>query len=458
MKKTLSFILFLLIILPVFGEELQKSASSLYNNAQEKLNSIEFNIKTQTIEYNNAKQTVDQLEESLKPLQKKRATLENQLQFFNIQTSIAKTKMQNVEILINKQRLEIAKLSESLDASSIELEEKKDEWFASLKKLYLQEAQYQEDGKFDTLKILFSQSDPAHTIQNYKYEKIFESLNRDSITRLEKEYKKYEQQQLIISEKKRKLEVLKNQLEQEANNIIAQQEGQELLLSQTKGTEEVYQQLLKESRKQMDESSLAMSALQYNQSDIESKILAFETSLNIDNKALQKKLLAQTLSQSTFDLSNLIDDDFISNKPLMWPVSPERGITAYFRDADYKEYFGVNHNAVDIRAAQGSPIFSPKSGYIEKVADNGMGYSYLIVAHQGGLATLYGHISEFNVKEGELVQMGQVLAKTGGTPGTKGAGVMTTGPHLHFEVHKDGKKSNPLEYLPLEFLPEKYRK
>jgi hypothetical protein len=96
------------------------------------------------------------------------------------------------------------------------------------------------------------------------------------------------------------------------------------------------------------------------------------------------------------------------------------------------------------------------------VRDNGYGYSYLILAHAGGFMTVYGHVSEFRVAEGEKVFAGQIVALSGATPGTKGAGLMTTGAHLHFEVLKGGKYVDPLDYLPLSYLPldtlpEKYR-
>ena len=84
---------------------------------------------------------------------------------------------------------------------------------------------------------------------------------------------------------------------------------------------------------------------------------------------------------------------------------------------------------------------------VQTVADNGFGYSYLIIKHEGG-ATVYGHVSEFLVQEGDIVTDGQPIAKSGGRPGSKGAGGMTTGPHLHFELYVNGAATDPLAYLP----------
>ena len=70
--------------------------------------------------------------------------------------------------------------------------------------------------------------------------------------------------------------------------------------------------------------------------------------------------------------------------------------------------------------------------------------------------TVYGHVSSFLVEEGDLVRPDDIIALTGGTPGTKGSGLMTTGAHLHFEIYENGEHQDPLAYLPLDDLPLPY--
>jgi len=71
----------------------------------------------------------------------------------------------------------------------------------------------------------------------------------------------------------------------------------------------------------------------------------------------------------------------------------------------------------------------------------------MIVEHDSGLTTVYMHLSGFAVGVGTYVVQGQVIAYSGGTPGTPGAGYLTTGPHLHLEVWDEGQRRNPLNYL-----------
>ena len=64
-----------------------------------------------------------------------------------------------------------------------------------------------------------------------------------------------------------------------------------------------------------------------------------------------------------------------------WPVSPERGLTAYFHDPVYKRLWGFRHDAIDIRVGQGSDILAPADGVVRKVGKRGDGYWTLAVAH-----------------------------------------------------------------------------
>ena len=157
------------------------------------------------------------------------------------------------------------------------------------------------------------------------------------------------------------------------------------------------------------------------------------------------------------------DQSFIG---IDFPVNPE--FTKYADDAvsetfrlatfmgskDYRGVFGVTHYAIDIRTPQSAPILAPADGYVYKTKDNGYGYSYIILAHRNNILTVYGHVSDIKVKSGDVVRIGDLVGLSGGTPGTRGAGWMTTGPHLHFEVYKNGKQVDPLGFLDVSVLPE----
>ncbi len=130
-----------------------------------------------------------------------------------------------------------------------------------------------------------------------------------------------------------------------------------------------------------------------------------------------------------------------------WPVLGP--LTAFFHDVGYQAHFGIPHLAIDIARPQGSPVGAAADGIVFLVRDGGQtGYTYVLIGHKDGFATLYGHLSQVNVTAGEAVQQGQTIGLSGGQPGTPGAGPMTTGQHLHFEVIKQGVNIDPLTVLP----------
>lgn len=131
-----------------------------------------------------------------------------------------------------------------------------------------------------------------------------------------------------------------------------------------------------------------------------------------------------------------------------WPVDPLKGISAHFNDKSYEKRFGMPHQAIDIPAKQGSVVTAVADGIVTNVSNQGMGFNSLVIRHANGYSTLYGHVSKFLVQEGDSVRAGDAVALSGGTPGTRGAGLMTTGAHLHLAMYKDGVAVDPLRYLP----------
>lgn len=132
---------------------------------------------------------------------------------------------------------------------------------------------------------------------------------------------------------------------------------------------------------------------------------------------------------------------------LTWPLAKVEGISAGFHDRDYLHRFGIPHEAIDIPVEQGSPVLAVTDGVVEIIYEGESGYNYVILKHSGG-ATLYGHVSGFQVEEGQYVHRGDTIALSGGRPGTPGAGPISTGPHLHFEVIRGGIHVDPTLFLP----------
>ena len=100
------------------------------------------------------------------------------------------------------------------------------------------------------------------------------------------------------------------------------------------------------------------------------------------------------------------------------------------------------HTGIDIAAAYGTPVLAAADGLVVAVRHTTVGYgNYVIVAHGGGYFTLYAHLADTQVVEGQHVVRGQLV-------GDEGATGLATGPHLHFELRYNGAVIDPLAYLP----------
>jgi len=98
------------------------------------------------------------------------------------------------------------------------------------------------------------------------------------------------------------------------------------------------------------------------------------------------------------------------------------------------------HQGLDISTEKGQPVYATANGTVESAAYSGEYGNLIVVKHDFGLATRYGHLSKFNVKPGEPVKRGDIIGFVGSTG-------RSTGAHLHYEILANGKLINPLQLL-----------
>lgn len=149
-------------------------------------------------------------------------------------------------------------------------------------------------------------------------------------------------------------------------------------------------------------------------------------------------LTARYGSQSrrlTFDVSG--DGLFID--PLLEPME----ISSPFGDRIHPiRGEPEHHNGIDLAVPTGSPVVAAQSGKVVFAGENG-GYGLMVVVdHENGYSTLYGHLDEILVRSGERVSQGHLLGYSGNTG-------ESTGPHLHFEIRYYGKPMDPVAFLPM---------
>lgn len=223
-----------------------------------------------------------------------------------------------------------------------------------------------------------------------------------------------------LGEKKKKIDITKQKLENEKEELATLIENQTRLSKTLQNT------------KMMRENFVAKL------SDDEKNLQAKIDEINEQYEEINKQILE--LAQQG------ISSAYIGGE-LAWPVPGYTRITSKYAmrvhpiTGQYKL-----HTGVDIGAPEGANFVAANDGVVVKAEYNTAYGRMVIIDHGGGISTLYAHGSEFLVEVGQSVKRGEPVLKVGSTG-------YSTGPHAHFEVRINGLTTDPLPYITTGLIP-----
>lgn len=217
---------------------------------------------------------------------------------------------------------------------------------------------------------------------------------------------------------------------------------QEIALSKENTELQKQSKYLELEKKEAELQRLGVKASEYKTSraKAESQIEASKNQLKQTEKredeliALSKKLEKQ--------LAALMDKNTkYAGGVMKWPTPGYTKVSSPYGMRIHPIYkVKKMHTGIDIDAPSGAKIIAVNDGKVIMAGWNGGYGNCVIIDHGGGLATLYAHQSKILVSEGDKVEKGQTIGKVGSTG-------LSTGPHLHFEVRKNGSTVNPKNYV-----------
>lgn len=381
--------------------------------ASSKQDLIELNKKIES-----KRQEVKQIERSINEYKRRIAgtkveaiSLSNQIGLLDNHVAQVGLDVELVEQKGEALALEIESLNVSIEEKETVIEKQRDILSQLLRMLYIQEQR-------SYLEVALTHDNLSQFYDNLQYLKTIDRSLGGSIASMKKHSLQLKSEREQREDRQIRYAALAKELEQKKKDLVEQQFAKEDLLAQTRSSELTFKSLI--------------SSLKSQYQRIENDITGIE-------QEVRRKLREQDKFKNIEE-----DGDFI----LSWPTQ-SRYITARFRDPSYPYRHIFEHNAVDIRAAHGTPLKAAASGYVGRArhCDSASCYSYVMLVHSNGMSTVYGHMSRITVSQDQFVARGDVIGYSGGTPGTVGAGPFVTGPHLHFEVRKDGIPVNPIAYL-----------
>lgn len=457
MKKY--FLLSLLVILPVQivlaqiepvnDEETSSNENSLENGDGENKNeevdeNEELNILNQKFlevkssvsdSQDDLRKSINEtsyLEVKLAEIKEDIISLEEQIQSFDDRIGQLESQVEQTNNKIEEINDTLAETKNNIEELDAEISYSLDQLTFVVQILYFEsdKAGFFDNQDLQTVKLLLAEDNVESILEDAENISLLENYMQATLESLENSKR-------VLNElfdkftvlKETKLE-LKSRLEKESNEIKIQRLAKENLLDATKGEEGIYLNLIEKSK--TEEAMIRQ--------EIVSQIAKYK----------EYRELIEAISGE-----EIIDDN---STILSWPIDPKQGISAYFQDSSYKAAIGIEHKAIDLPTYSGTSVGSAAPGVVFKVkGGDGNDYHYVLIGHSDGIMTLYGHMYDIFVEEGQTVERGEIIGLSGGTPGTRGSGYLTTGAHLHFEVIKDGVNVDPLIYLDQEKLGARYR-
>jgi murein DD-endopeptidase MepM/ murein hydrolase activator NlpD len=177
------------------------------------------------------------------------------------------------------------------------------------------------------------------------------------------------------------------------------------------------------------------------------------TAIRSDLQNLGTRILSQQKSYA--ELNNLINnkEKLIAATPAIQPVSNvdlDRIASGfgYRIDPIYKTI--KMHAGLDFTAPQGTPIYATAEGRVKTAGFSDGGYgNHVVINHGYGYETLYGHMVRIKARSGQQVKRGEIIGYVGSTG-------KSTGPHCHYEVHKNGNKLDPVYFFYNDLGPEQF--
>lgn len=339
-----------------------------------------------------------------------------------IQKSITETKKKKEEIINQKNDIaaQIADLDKKLNATQQELanaQKQLSDITAKLNKTRkeLEAAKQKENTQLQTMK---ERIRAIYISGEWGYLDVLLGAQNfgDFITRLDivkrivdfdsSLFESYKQQRELIEQKEKELAQMQREAQNYKNQIVSRQR----------------------------ELQVAMASREGLMRDLERQQKLYEQQ---EDELLQQSKQLETVIQQLQAKSSIK----YGGGKLLWPVPSSNVITSPF-GMRLHPVLGVYrmHTGIDIAANTGASIVAAADGQVIFSGYYG-GYGYtVIIDHGDGISTLYAHNSALLVKEGDTVKRGQVIAKAGSTG-------LSTGPHLNFEVRKNGVPVNPMDWL-----------
>jgi murein DD-endopeptidase MepM/ murein hydrolase activator NlpD len=334
---------------------------------------------------------IEQTKKEIENMQKETKNLDNQIKELDLRVSSAASELTSVENELQILNSEIDNTMESLKEAEQNIEDRTETFNQRVRVMY-------KNGNAGYLEVLLSSANIKDFLSRQEMIQSIADYDKELIKYMKEQRDIIEEKKVTLEAQRASVEVTKSKLEDRKRNLERASRDKELLMA-----------------------------------DIALDIKAFEKEydkLNDFAKEIESKIVKLQKNTGPY-----------SGGKMAWPVPGHSRISSPY---GYRIHpiFKVKklHTGIDIPAPTGTSITAAAAGTVI-YSDWLGGYGKVImIDHGGGIATLYAHNSSLVASEGQTVKRGDTISKAGSTGNS-------TGPHLHFEVRKDGAYVDPLPWL-----------
>lgn len=349
----------------------------------------EADLKAQLEKNNNA---IEAKENEIKQVESKKKTLLDEIEELDYEMNKAQKELDNIQGQINTLNGQIKNKEKNIEDANNKMEEEEILLQKRIRAMY-------ENGEVTYIKLLMDSSSFSDFIKRCELADRMVEADRELFNELEElktqiadEVKALEEDKVVVEAAKR----------QEADNKAKLATSRSAKDSRVKLLEKDVKELQKQLDRELEES-----------------------------QAIERQL--RELSGTSTVVSK--------NEKFIWPAAYSKSITCKYGPRIHPiTKKKSNHTGIDIRASMGSNIYATASGKVVTAGWNTAYGNMIIIDHGNGITSLYGHASKLVVKVGDTVNQGDIIMKAGSTG-------YSTGPHLHFEVRKNGTPQDPKNYL-----------
>lgn len=356
---------------------------------------IRRNIEDKNAQINSLNSEIKKLDEQIQTTSQEGKNLQSAIQTLNISGQKLDKELTVTKNKISNTSLTIQQLETAIKKHQDEIQKNMDALMSSIRTL-------RESDDTSVIESVLANKNLGGVWNDLEALSKFQSAVKTSTDKITQLKKQLETQKSDSEQKKKTLVSLTDQLSDQKQIVDNNKREKDALLVATKNKQQNYQKILDEKKK-------------------------------------QSEAFAQDLATYEAQLKFIIDPNSYPSTGkgiLSWPLD-NVFVTQYFGDTEFSKtnaYNGKGHNGIDLRASRGTPVKAAASGVVEGTGNTSLVpgcYSYgkwVLLRHNNGLSTIYGHLDLIKAVPGASVNVGDIIGYSGNTG-------YATGPHLHFGVY-----------------------